>query len=116
MNRATPIASFPAVEIPKIKQKFLNADHPHKFINSVINDFQEKSDENDDYIIPSGFFDVPKKVVLVDIPYCLKNKEFSKRFMKKFDVFTDTIFALCGSLRKLSICLNQRVEISIHHV
>ena len=25
----------------------------------------------------------------MDIPYCPKNEEFSKRFMKKFDVFTD---------------------------
>ena len=45
-------------------------------ISIVINNFQEKSDENDDYIIPLGFFDVPKKVVLVDIPYCPKNEEF----------------------------------------
>ena len=89
MNRATRIASFPADEIPKIKQKFLNADYPYRFINSVINNFQEKSDGTDDYIIPPGFFDIPKKVVLVDIPYCPKNEEFSKRFMKKFDVFTD---------------------------
>ena len=50
--RATRIASFPADEIPKIKQKFLNADYPHKFINSVINNFQEKSEETDNYIIP----------------------------------------------------------------
>ena len=42
-------------------------------ISIVIN---ENSDENDDYIIPLGFFDVPKKVVLVDIPYCPKNEEF----------------------------------------
>ena len=47
----------------------------------------------DDYI--HGFFDVPKKVVLVDIPYCSKNEEFSKRFMKKFDVFTDNKCDIC---------------------
>ena len=28
LNRATRIANFPADEIPKIKQKFLNADNP----------------------------------------------------------------------------------------
>ena len=39
--------------------------------------------------ITPGFFDIPKKVVSVDMPYCPKNEEFSKRFMKKFDVFTD---------------------------
>ena len=57
--------------------------------NSVINNFQGKSEETDDYIILPVFLDVPKKVVLVDIPYCPKNEEFSNRFMKKFDVFTD---------------------------
>ena len=73
LNRATRIASFPADEIPKIKQKFLNADYPYRFINSVINNFQEKSEVTVIYIIPPGFFDVPKKVVLEDIPYCPKN-------------------------------------------
>ena len=45
LNTATRIASFPADEILKIKQKFLNADYPYRFINSVINNFQEKSEE-----------------------------------------------------------------------
>ena len=73
----------------KLNKSFLILTISHRFINNVINNFQEKSDETDDYIIPPGFFDVPKKVILVDTPYCPKNKEFSKRFMKKFDVFTD---------------------------
>ena len=89
LNRATCIASFPADEIPKIKQKFLNDDYLYRFINSVINNFQEKSDRTEHHIIPPGFFDIPKKVVLVDIPNCPKNEEFPKRFMKRFDVFTD---------------------------
>ena len=59
LNRATHIANFTADEIPKIKQKFLNADYPYRFINSVINNFQEKSDGTDDCIIPPGFFDIP---------------------------------------------------------
>ena len=43
MNRAIDIAGFSADEIPKIKQKFLDADYPHRFINSIINNFQEIS-------------------------------------------------------------------------
>ena len=31
LNRSTRIDSFPADEIPKIKQEFLNADYQHKF-------------------------------------------------------------------------------------
>ena len=51
--------------------------------------FRRKTEETEDYVIPPGFFDVPKKVVLVDIWNCSKNEEFSKRFMEKFDVYTD---------------------------
>ena len=39
LNRTTHIASFPKDEIPKIKQNFLNADYPHRFINSVVKNF-----------------------------------------------------------------------------
>ena len=89
LNRATRTASFPADEIPKIKQKFLNADYPGRFINIVINKFHEKPERTGNYVIPADFLDVPKKIVLVDIPYCSNNEEFSKRFMKKFNVVTD---------------------------
>ena len=84
--------NFPEDEIPKIKQKFLNADYSHRFTNSVIKKFQEKSEETNDYIIPPGLFDVPKKAVLMDIPSCPKSEEFSKRFMK---VFTDNKYDIC---------------------
>ena len=77
------------------------------FINSLINNFQEKSNNTEDDIISSGFFDIRNKVVLVDIPYCPKNEEFLKRFMKKFHVFTDNKynFVLSGLLRKLNSSL-----------
>ena len=89
LSKATRITSFPADEIPKIKQKFLIVTMHIDLSNSVINNFQGKSEETDDHVIPPVFLDVPKKVALVDIPYCPKNEEFSNRFMKKFDVFTD---------------------------
>ena len=34
---------------------------------NAINNVQEKSDGTDDYIITPGFFDIPKKVVSMDI-------------------------------------------------
>ena len=39
--------------------------------------------------MPSGFFDVPKNIVLVDVPYSPKNEKFRKFFMNRFDVFTN---------------------------
>ena len=52
-----------------------------------INNFQEKSEKTDGCLIAPGFFDVPMKVVLVDIPYYQRNEEFSKRFMKNVQCF-----------------------------
>ena len=41
LNRATGIVILSADEIPKIKQKFINTDYSHRFINSVKNNFRE---------------------------------------------------------------------------
>ena len=38
------------------------------------------------------FFEVKKKIDLVEIPYCLKNKNSSKQFFERFDEFTDDNF------------------------
>lgn len=32
----------------------------------------------DDFIVPLSLFEIPKKLVLLEIPYCLKNEAFSK--------------------------------------
>ena len=83
------MTSFPVDEIPKNKLKVLNADYPCRFINSVINNFHEKSEGTNDDIIPPWFLWRSKKVVLVNILYCPKNEELLKRVMKTFDAFTD---------------------------
>ena len=41
LNRTADIASIPGNEIPQIKCKLLNADYPHRFINSVIKQFSQ---------------------------------------------------------------------------
>ena len=37
-------------------------------------------------------FEVKKKIVLVEIPYCLRNESSSKQFIKKFNKFTNDTF------------------------
>ena len=71
LNRAAQIASTFTEEIPTIKQKFLSADYPPRFINSCSKQFNEKCNGNtqDYYIIPLDFFDVPKPLVLAEIPF-----------------------------------------------
>ena len=66
LKRAARIASTFTQEIPTIKQKFLNADYPPRFVNCAIRQFNEKCNDNtqDDYIIPPDFFDISKPLVL----------------------------------------------------
>ena len=52
----------------------------------------EKTNESNDYIIPPSLFEVPRNAVLVDIPNHLRNEEFSKRFIEKFENFTDSLY------------------------
>ena len=52
---AKRIASNLDNQLVIIKEKFLEADYPHKFINSVINTFIEKENE-EEYLIPQNFF------------------------------------------------------------
>ena len=69
----------------KCKYKFLNADHPLRFINNVIKKFSQESSEMVDLLTLRSLFEILKKVVLVEIPYCPENDGSSKWFIKKFD-------------------------------
>ena len=46
LNRAARIASTFTEEIPKIKQKFLSAHYPPRFVKSIIKQFNEKCNGN----------------------------------------------------------------------
>ena len=43
-------------------------------------------------MITPSLFEVPRNAVLVDIPNHLRNEEFSKRFIEKFENFTDSLY------------------------
>ena len=81
LNRALLISSCLKDEISKIRQKFLIADYPLRFISSIIKQFSnkvsEKSNEEDDYILPPDFFEIKKHVILIEIPYRQKNETSS---------------------------------------
>ena len=71
-----------------IKRKFRNADYPPKFLNSVIHQFLTPKN-NDSFIILPDLFEESKPFILVEIPYCEKNENASKYFIKKFETFTN---------------------------
>ena len=63
------------------------------FVNSFMHEFTTtQTNEDIEFIIPPRLFKVKKKIVLVEIPYCLKKESSSKQFIKKFDKFTNDMF------------------------
>ena len=62
-------------EIQTIRKKFIKADYPRPFVNSVINQYNDKTkeqqiDNEDDYIIPSYLLEDEKTIVLLKLPFC----------------------------------------------
>ena len=63
LNRLWHILSLITGEILKMRQKFLHANYPIWFVNSVIKQFNEKSTEEEDDILPINFFEFEKEVI-----------------------------------------------------
>ena len=74
-------------EKSQIRSKFSSAGYPIRFVNSVINDFENKEH---DPRIPSYLFNdfELKPIVLIDIPFCNENEKVSKQLLKKLKFFT----------------------------
>ena len=96
LNRAARIAS----DLSKIRYKFLYAYYPIRFINRMIEQFSQKS-----------------IVLLMKIPYCAKNEASSKRFIEKFDDFTESLYDIHVKwvTKKGSSYLELKVKIHNHH-
>ena len=103
-NRSKRISQNFDEEIPLIKEKFLKADYPLRFINSVVNEFQKGKECGDEsFIIPPSLFENTKPFIFTEIPYCEPNKIKSKRFLKIFHKFTNNslVTILDSSIRSL---------------
>ena len=74
-------------EIALIKEKFMKADYPLCFINSVVNEFQKSKECGDkSLIIPPSLFEITKSFILIDIPYCELNKNKSRNFTNSLKI------------------------------
>ena len=79
-------------EVTMIKNKFKSAGYPMHFVNSVIHEFTTaQTNEDIEFILSPWLFEVRKKIVLVELPYCLKNENSSKQFITKFNQFTNHV-------------------------
>ena len=94
LSRAKGISSNFTSEVTVIRNKFELTGYPKRFVKSIIREFNtiKENDESGYFVIPPWLFKEKKKVVLVEIPLCLKNEILSKHFIKKFDKFTNNTF------------------------
>ncbi len=91
LHRAQKIASNFDEETKRIKKKFLDAGFPSKFIDAVIRDFNSVPNVEEEKIIPDWLFD-EKRVLTVNLPFCAKNEEISKTFIRKLEQYTGEKF------------------------
>ena len=92
LHRSKRISPNIDEKILLIKEMFMKADYPFRFINSVLNEFQkgkECGDEN--FIIPTSLFEIAKAFIFVEIPYYELNEIKSKHFLNKFHKFTNNV-------------------------
>ena len=95
LHRSKRISSNFHQEINEIRTKYSKADYPLRFINSIINKFQDDSnndDQEESFIIPPYMFEESKSFLLLELPYCELNESKSKTFIKKFHYFTNNNF------------------------
>ena len=82
LHRAKKISSDFPIEVTRIRDKFKNAGYPIRFINSVINDFQKPKVLHGEPNAPA------KKRIMINLPFCTDNEEFSKRFINRLNGYT----------------------------
>ena len=89
LHRASKIATNFDDEVKRIKEKYKNVGFPVKFIEAVVRDFQRvpEVNEEEESIVPEWLFD-EKIDFYVRIPFCPKNEEISKTFLKKLNEYT----------------------------
>ena len=66
----------------------------------------KESDEEDGYILPPGFSELEKQVILIVVPYYKKNETSSKCFLKKFHKLANDLYEIKinGSPKRWEIC------------
>ena len=54
----------------------------------------KERNEEDEMIIPPQLFEIPKKILFLQVPFCEANEKRSKNFLNKFYNFTNEKFKL----------------------
>ena len=88
--RASRISTNFDADVNEIINVFVQAEYPRRFIQSTIDNFKQKQDE-EEKLIPDYFFEERKRI-FIKLPYCTENEQLSRRFLKKLNQFTDGKF------------------------
>ena len=91
LHRANRIATNWQEEVQAIKRSFIRSGYPAKFINEVINDFENPTARDDETIIPVHWFDERTKIT-IQLPFCRRNEFESKKLMTKLNNYTKETF------------------------
>ena len=100
LHHAKNISSNFQKKVKNIKEKFSKANFPRRFINSVVVQFNNSTynnnerNEEDEMITPPQLFEIPKKMLFLQVPFCEANEKRSKSFLNKFYNFTNEKFKL----------------------
>ena len=106
LHRAIQIAMDFDKELRRIKTKVLCATYPAKFINETFLRFNE---EKEKLLIPKYLSD-ETKLVVIRLPFSLRNEKLSKHFISKFQTFTNgkVRFHIIWNTRKIQSLFNNK--------
>ena len=91
LHRASVISDHFDEEVDGIRERYKHAGFPPGFTNSVIDSFKFSRFER---IIPPNLFEEPegKPTIRVRLPFCAKNENLARTFLKKLNKFTGESF------------------------
>ena len=101
LHRAKAISDDFNTEIQRIRNKYLKADYPIRFIESVIRSFKNK--DNEDLLIPPWLFEEKLPSVLIRLPFSHKTEETIFKFIQNLENFTSNNckFIIIWNTRKI---------------
>lgn len=99
LHRASKISSDFGAEVSRITRKYSDAGYPIRFINSVVREFNQVTDEP---LIPYWLFEDRRKVI-IRLPYCEMNERDTRIFSDRLSRFTNDkyIFVILWQTRKI---------------
>ena len=85
LHRVNNLSSNFEQEVGIIRNKYIKAGYPFRFINSITDGFNQ---EKEDPLIPTSLFE-ERKEVSFQIPFCKRNENEISRIIDKLEAFTN---------------------------